>query len=92
MCVLFILSTFGSSQIIQVLEYVKLGGYMAWLVFFSNLVMNISALRYLADYLSFDDGEILFADVTQRQNSTTANRKISFVMVQNHEMPIVHFN
>ncbi len=63
---------------------------MAWLVFFSNLVMKISALRYLADYLSFDEGEILFADVTQRQNSTTANRKISFVMVRNHE--IVHHN
>jgi hypothetical protein len=48
-------------------------------------------LRYLKNFLSFDDGKI-FAVVAERQNGTIANRKILFFKVLNHEMPIVHPN
>jgi hypothetical protein len=48
-------------------------------------------LRYWKIFLSFDNGKI-FAAVAERQNGTLANRKILFVKVRNHEMPIVHPN
>jgi hypothetical protein len=37
-------------------------------------------LRYLKNFLSFDDSKI-FAAVAERQNGTIANRKILFVKV-----------
>jgi hypothetical protein len=53
--------------------------------------MKVSICDIWANYLSFDNGEI-FVDVALSQNSTTANRKFLFVMVQNHEIPIVYHN
>ncbi len=65
-------------------------------LFYKNItIINDTArviskyLRCLENYLSFYDGEI-FADVTDKRNETTANRKILFANVRNLEMLIVY--